>query len=891
MEPGSGAESNSGAWLAEGARALESAFPRWHDLARMMREEMDERLDTIGGGEAARLADVIGRLLDWALRGGRVPALLAAARAANPDNADLAAFVARWGTAPPPGLVPAGGVDAGGWPGMLPAVVDLGAAEAVYRARVAAAYNQMRFSGLERDVGLGDVALDDLFVRLRLTVERVVREPAPEEARGGDRRRGAGPPERVISVQEPIELGAALAQHALIVGEPGAGKSTLLRWLAVTFAQGREGEASRLGGAAGPGRLPVLVELGRLPKEFLEADGEAPLWREFLPEHLARMHEALADTPPTLIRAALAAGRCLLLCDGLDEVAQPAARVRLAQSLAALAQAMPGNRVVVGSRPAGLRGQEGALHGFRRCEIARFTPADVRRFFGFWYAQDGTRAPTAQAAAAEALYARVAANPGILRLAETPLLATILGLLWRRLGTLPARRVELYEQCCRLLIEPWEGHHAVRFPALPAELRGDGHLRLLEPLAYAIHSREQRTSAGRGELLPVLAAALQREGWAADAAAARRAAEGWLDGLGLRSGLLQYQGHDAAGEEQYGFPHLTFQEYLAARHLAGWYLDDTRIFLQRHLHEGWWREVHLLTVGYLGSGAAGAPRAEALILDLLRDMVPPPWIFRAPRIGPWLGRYFPQVLWKRRLGWILAREYELAVRVVAECAPAGVGPRAIERLHGLSLRLWRETLYDDLRYSDSNSPVRAVGLLLPDRIWAEVTAMLRKAVTSPVWSERRAAAESLGAAAASDPASRAALRAALTDTNMGVRSAAAESLGAAAASDPASRAALRAALTDTSSWVREAAAEGLGAATASDPESRAVLRAALADADEWVRRAATESLGNLDLKEGMQLRQVLIDLHRCLYDRYSLVGAEALASIRRLVEGQRLPDT
>src|SRR4051812_35531000 len=139
MNPDPASKPNNGAWLTECARALESAFPKWHDLSRMVSYELGEHLDTIGGGEATRLADVISRLLDWALRGGRVPVLLMGAQAANPDNPSLMAFLTRWGTAPPPGLGPAGSGNAGAWPGVLPDVVDLTAAEAAYRARVVAA--------------------------------------------------------------------------------------------------------------------------------------------------------------------------------------------------------------------------------------------------------------------------------------------------------------------------------------------------------------------------------------------------------------------------------------------------------------------------------------------------------------------------------------------------------------------------------------------------------------------------------------------------------------------------------------------------------------------------------------------------------------------------------
>ena len=109
----------------------------------------------------------------------------------------------------------------------------------------------------------------------------------------------------MITVQEPIELGQALSNHLLIVGEPGAGKSTLLRWLAVTFAQGRQREPNRVGPSADADRLPVLVELGRLPDRYLKPEGgETPNWLQFLPEYLSSsdgFHQHSATTADSSI--------------------------------------------------------------------------------------------------------------------------------------------------------------------------------------------------------------------------------------------------------------------------------------------------------------------------------------------------------------------------------------------------------------------------------------------------------------------------------------------------------------------------------------------------------------------------------------------------------------
>jgi hypothetical protein len=104
--------------------------------------------------------------------------------------------------------------------------------------------------------------------------------------------------ERMIIVQEPIELGQALSTNLLLVGEPGAGKSTLLRWLAVTFAQGQQRESNRVGPLADADRLPVLVELGHLPDRYLKPEGgETPNWLQFLPDYLTAHTNSHSKSP------------------------------------------------------------------------------------------------------------------------------------------------------------------------------------------------------------------------------------------------------------------------------------------------------------------------------------------------------------------------------------------------------------------------------------------------------------------------------------------------------------------------------------------------------------------------------------------------------------------
>ncbi len=401
------------------------------------------------------------------------------------------------------------------------------------------------------------------------------------------------------------------------------------------------------------------MELGRLPETYLQTNSrETPNWKMFLPAHLTKQ-PPFDGIPAALLEQALAQGRCLLLCDGLDEIADLSARRRLADSLADYARSSA-NRLVLSSRPAGVSGSEASLGArFQRLTIQRLAPEDVRHFFVFIYAQNSELTPDEASEEADRLYAVVESQPKTLELATTPLLATLLLLLWNQDGYLPERRVELYERCCQMLIESWEAQHDVAYTGVLAEIGWERHLRLLAPLAYAIHNTGQRTDAPASELIPVLAQAMQVEGLASPASATLEA-EKFLRTLSLRSGLLQFLGVGENGEGRYGFPHLTFQEYLSARHIAAQpdpdYIDTVMV----HLHKAWWREVHLLVIGHLGSGSEGAQRASKLLFSVLSvNQKPLSVLLFQPKLRR-IGRVVPNWQLSERISWVLFREFEMA---------------------------------------------------------------------------------------------------------------------------------------------------------------------------------------------------------------------------------------
>jgi hypothetical protein len=125
---------------------------------------------------------------------------------------------------------------------------------------------------------------------------------------------------------------------------------------------------------------------------------------------------------------------------------------------------------------------------------------------------------------------------------------------------------------------------------------------------------------------------------------------------------------------------LTFQEYLAARYIAA-QPDPAYINLvMEHLHDAWWQEVHLLTIGRLGSDQQGEAQATMLLRAILHRYRPPSRLLRASRYA-WLraispGRWLLKAQLTRRLAWLVRREEIFACWGAAECFP-GVLPREL----------------------------------------------------------------------------------------------------------------------------------------------------------------------------------------------------------------------
>ncbi|MEO7596495.1 MAG: NACHT domain-containing protein, partial [Byssovorax sp.] len=383
-----------------------------------------------------------------------------------------------------------------------------------------------------------------------------------------------------LALPQRIAVPALLAKHPrlLLVGEAGSGKTTLIAYLATRAARGE------LAAEAGWSQDPVPFVL---TVRSLKA---VPFSREAL--------AVAVGCEAWFLDAVLRQGRAFLLVDGLDE-ARTEVAAGLLDAVIAHVEAHSGNRLLVTTRPAGPGSENQATSPkLASSRLVPMTRAEVDRFIDQWclaaeisVQKDSGRARAEEDGrkASEDLKARVRSSRAVERLAETPLLCSVLCIVHRFMGQrIPERRAALYEVTTNVLLYEWD---RAKFPEGSAVGKLDAQEKriLLGHLARSMHeARVAELSAEQvikriGERLPDLGR---------PAGDARAIVEEIRD----RSGVLVERTPGV-----FAFSHLTFQEYLTALDVVR--TRDYELLLSKH-SDPWWHEVIALAAGIPGADAA-----------------------------------------------------------------------------------------------------------------------------------------------------------------------------------------------------------------------------------------------------------------------------------------------
>ena len=641
------------------------------------------------------------------------------------------------------------------------------------------------------------------------------------------------PLETLLSAGVSIPKTLQQTKRLVILGAPGSGKTTLLRYLALTYANRKAKERLELN----EDLLPVFVRLRDLDASLSEDTCAARRVRDFLTAQ-SRLLEP--ELPSDFLSAALERGECVLLLDGLDEVPRLEHRARVAAALTAFVETYPANRCIITSRIQGYRGISRFAAGFVEGTLNEFSDEDVERFVTAWYqAVRGTLASPLERRRAEEMSAdlrrAVTTYPKVRALARNPLLLSTIALVHYNRIRLPERRVELYDECTAFLLGYWDEVKGVQADeelrrAIGTPFEREAKRELLEPIALWFHQQGmQGFITDRATLHRVLMDGFQRLfGWA-DQERLARVAELFLQLICERAGLLVEREQD-----YFAFSHLTFQEYLAARHIA--YRDDYIAFLKPRLHDSWWQEVVLLTVGHLGSGNNPVSRDRATrLVEAIR---------RA-------GSDYES---------LLHRDLLLAAQCLADVSPTGVFFPIRDAIRQDLLHIWHTTRYIRLR----SAAAAALVALAREGSEADLVQTFRQKWDDLPAEEQAALLRLLASLppVESGVLSLAFYASSYASRHLEVLYAVLDVLSAAVQRDEAAlQRMLEAVHHDTSERVRGMAVWALGTVAGQEGAALPALLEAVHDASAVVRGVAVGALGTVAGQEGAALPALLEAVH------------------------------
>ena len=443
------------------------------------------------------------------------------------------------------------------------------------------------------------VRLDEIYTAVQLLDRSALRYFESEDALQTQYRESG---KRIFNVtQSEKKPGLQVAneqQYLMVLGGPGVGKSTFLRKVGLEALRtlGRRDFAGQ-----DPGNLlvpqpifhehpciPVMLEL----RQFDKAD--------------ASIQGAIAEElktcgfpyPEALTELFLKNGKLLVLLDGLDEV--PSVTLNhVITEIENLVDRHSDNRYIASCRVAAYT--FGGFRRFKDVAMAAFEDEQIRQFIQNWFQKERDAETNTAERCWELLNSKD--YQAAKELAQTPLLLTLLCVVYDEFQDFPKKRHALYGEALDVLLRKWASEKRIQRNPIYQELSAELELDMLAEIAYTsfaddqlFFSKDRLIHQIREFLIDNLNAPSHLD------------AETVLKEIEIQQGILVERARDA-----YSFSHLTFQEYLTAKCIV----DNNKIdqMVRNHVTDKHWREVFLLVAGL----APGKRGADDLLLAMERQ--------------------------------------------------------------------------------------------------------------------------------------------------------------------------------------------------------------------------------------------------------------------------------
>ena len=361
-----------------------------------------------------------------------------------------------------------------------------------------------------------------------------------------------------------------------VLGPPGTGKTTLLRHLALIYASYQHRKYKL------PWLLPIIIVL-RDASPFIVDNPNISV--EEIVRKFCTRNDPTLFIPKGWIERRLRRCNCLLLLDGLDEIADEAKRFSLSDWIDNQIKTYPDLHIILTSRPLGYRANPLKV-AINTYEIQDYSLEDMKRFVRGWYVQHeilrtlgiGTKPSKLFRDAdesANSLIAVIINNRPLRRMALNPLLLTMIVNVHANRGILPKRRIELYKEVFEVLLTKRQ-----QSKKIDDIFSIDQKLQVLKPIALWLMLNNQKKFTA-DEVRFLVQPCLNR------ISSNPIDTNKFLIYLAETSGLISPK----EAEGRYEFSHMTFQEYLASCEIIKRQKTEIIVNIIRDPSEiSWWSE-------------------------------------------------------------------------------------------------------------------------------------------------------------------------------------------------------------------------------------------------------------------------------------------------------------